>query len=359
MKSIIAVTIAFAGSWAMAQERPLEIVKDNVKFLNLNGDSMKPGTVYFQFTEEPQAFTDWMNSNPNEYAYLALWDGYVEPTLVTRKRQMAVTEKMTMFIAKSKSIINKPASSINLKATISLPFIQKMDSEIRHAQIAPQQIMPVMGGQPKIDNFAALCNKDGANIVRPSQELSLTALNRPGQAWCADTSRSICIESCYLFNYGYRQFIGVYNALKAENEFDKKDYGMATQSEIRYFVSDAEMGKKVPVAALTGINSPVRGVYEQSLFYFNQLVQYGKVVSVFQEHPKDASKTIVTSFIAFGIQTSTYQKTHSLAGMKFALKDVLMGKAGSVLNSGTGITAGLPIYTQNIAKSMVKMLESN
>jgi hypothetical protein len=355
-KFILAAAL-LAGLSAQAQEKKLEIVNESAKFTALNADSMNPASVYFQFTEAPLPFTEWMAKNPNEYAFLALYDGYTEPTLLTRKKKTPITEKMTMFVAKAKTIINKPASAVNLKGMITLPFIQKLDPEIRHAQIAPGQIMPIVGGQPSITNFQKLCNAEGKYIVRPSLELALDKLNRPGQSWCADASRSICVESCYIFNSGYRTVVSGYNKFKAEDEYDKKDFGMATQSEIRYFVSEAEMGKKIPVAALTGINTPVRGALEQNIFYFNQMVQYGKIVAFFQENPKDASKTIVTSFLVFGIQSSTYEKVYSLMGLELSVKDILMGRGGR-LNTASGITAGLPIYTQNIAKSLSRIIEN-
>lgn len=344
------------GVNAFAQEKTLQILPANAAFSALNGDTMKPGTVYYQSTENPPAFADWMANNPNEYAYLALFDNYTEPTLLTRKKKTPINEKITVFVAKAKTILNKPASAINLKGMIDINFIRQLDPEIRHAAISANQTMPVMGGQPKIDNFKALCNTGTENIKRPSMELSLEKLNRPGQPWCADASRSICVESCYIFNSGYKTVVTGYNNFKAEDEYDKKDAGMATQSEIRYFVSEAEMGKKVPVAALTGINTPVRGVFEQNIFYFNQMVQYGKVIAFFQEHPTDASKTIVTSYLVFGLQSSTYNKVYSLMGLNLEVKEILMGRGGR-LNTPSGITAGLPVYTQNIAKSLSALLE--
>ncbi len=340
-----------------AQEKALEILPQNANFAALNATNMKPGTVYYQSTDNPPAFTDWMKTNPNEYAYLGLFDGYAEPTSLTRRKKLAVTEKITVFVAKAKTIINKPASAINLPGMIKLDFIRKLDPEIRHAAISPAQVMPVMGGQPKIDNFKALCNTDSENINRPAKELSLDHLKRPAQPWCANTERSACVESCYLFNSGYRTVVKGFNNFKAEDEYDKKDFGMATQSEIRYFVSEAEMGKSVPVAALTGVATPVRGVFEQNIFYFNQMVQYGKVIAFFQEHPTDAGKTIVTSYLVFGLQTSTYAKAYPILGLTLEVKEILMGRGGR-MNTPTGITAGLPVYTQNIAKSLSGLLEN-
>ncbi len=261
-----------------------------------------------------------------------------------------------MFVARSKAIINKPASAINLKQMITLPFIQGLDSEILHAPITAQNTMPVVAGRPNIPNFQALCNKDDVHISRPSRELSLEKFQRPGQPWCSDTSRSICIESCYIFDEFYKKGVSLLN--RKSSAEDQKDLGMASQSEMRYFVSEAEMGKKVPLAALTGISTPVRGILEQNIFYFNQIVRYGKIVAVFQEHPTDASKTILTSFLAFAIQTATYEKEFSfILTVKF--KDILMGRAGKPINTATGITAGLPFYSLNIAKTLAKRLDEN
>jgi|GEM_PF-7063982 len=357
MKKLVTMALLAAFvSAARAEEKKLEVLPANGPFASLNADNMNPSSVYFQFTENPPAFTDWQAANPNEYEFLALYDGYIEPTLLTRKKKTPITEKVTVFVAKAKTIINKAPANINLKGMVDLNFIRNLDPEILHAQIAPNQIMPVVGGQAKIDNFKTLCNSKDTYVVRPSFELALDKLNRPGQPWCADTSRSICVESCYIFNSAYRTVVNGYNKFKAEDEYDKKDFGMATQSEIRYFVSEAEMGKRKPVSVLTGINTPVRGVFEQNIFYFNQMVQYGKIVAFFQEHPKDATKTIVTSYLVFGIQTSTYTKVYNVMGLELVVKDILMGRGGR-LNTESGITAGLPIYTKNIAKSLASILE--
>ncbi|NJM09724.1 MAG: hypothetical protein HC883_02165 [Bdellovibrionaceae bacterium] len=338
-----------------AQE--LEIVKTPEAFTALNADTLAAGKVYYQYTEQPPAFTDWMAASPVEYEFLSLFPDYVEPTLLTRKKKIPVTEKLTMFVAKAKTVINKSPANVNMKSFIDINFIKKLDAEIRHAAITPAQTMPLLAGKGNVTNFKQLCNTDAEHIVRPAFELSLEKLNRPGQPWCADTSRSICVESCYIFNSGYRTVVKGYNNFKAENEYDKKDQGMATQSEIRYFVSEAEMGKRQSVAALTGIDTPVRGALEQNIFYFNQLVQYGKIVAFFQEHPRDASKTIVTSFLVFGLQTSTWEKEYSIMGLKLQVREIMMGRGGG-LNTATGITAGLPIYTQNIAKSLSKLIEN-
>jgi len=358
MKRLITFTILLAVSFHLqAQESRLNIVRDSAAFTALGANTLNAGSVYYHHTEEPMAFTAWMAASPTEYEFLSLYPGYVEPTLLTRKKKIPVTEKLTMFIAKAKAVINKPPANINLKGLIDVNFIKKLDNEIRHATIAPSQTMTIVAGRGNVTNFKKLCNTEGEFIIRPALELSLEKLERPGQPWCSDTSRSVCIESCYIFNSGYRTVVKGYNNFKAEDEYDKKDQGMATQSEIRYFVSEAELGKRATVASLTGINTPVRGVLEQNIFYFNQLVQYGKIIAFFQEHPTDATKTIVTSYLVFGLQTSTWEKEYSIMGLSLRVKEIMMGRGGR-LNTASGITAGLPIYTQNIAKSLTKILEN-
>ena len=62
------------------------------------------------------------------------------------------------------------------------------------------------------------------------------------------------------------------------------------------------------LASLTGLDTPPVGALEQNIFYVNQVMQFGKLLAVFQQHPTDASQTIVTVFIALAVETSVLAK---------------------------------------------------
>lgn len=357
MKSVLMVALVInIGATIQAKALELKALTNVSEFTNLTPQSLAAGTVYYQYTAQPPAFTDWMASSKTEYEYLGLFDGYTEPQLLTPREQNLVTEKLTMFIARAKAVVNKSPSSLDLSKLVSIDFIQKLDSELIHTEISPSQIMPLVAGSGNVTAFKQ-CNTESDVIVRPTLEQSLASLNRPNQSWCSDSSRSICIESCYLFNSGYQAAVGAYNTFKAEDELDKKDQGMATQSELRYYMSEAEMGKSSSIADLTGVSSKIVGVLEQNIFYFNQLIQYGKMLVVFQEHPSDSTKTIVSTFVVFAPQTKTWVKDYSVLGISLRVNDILMGNGGN-LNTATGITAGLPVYAKDLSMSLVKLLEN-
>jgi hypothetical protein len=353
--SILAMTLAFSAP-AFAQGKKIEVIPESANFSGVNVDTMAAGTVYFQFTANPPPFSEWITRPEAEF--LNLYENFKEPETLTRRRKQRVTEKMTIYMAKAKTVINKPSVNIKLQDYVSVDFMRRLDPELKHGPITPQQTMPVVAGQPNLPNFQALCNSPTDKFIeRPARELSMAESQRPGEAWCANTSRSVCVESCLIFSDGYQKFAKFYNTILAKDDFDKKDRGMASQSELRFFVSEAEWGKRKPVATITGINTPVRGVLEQNMFYFNQLVIYGKVIAIFQEHPKDASKTIVTSLLVFGMQSSTFDKAYGIGPVSLGVKDILMGNGGEKLNTPTGITSGLPKYTQTIAKTLAEILE--
>ena len=61
---------------------------------------------------------------------------------------------------------------------------------------------------------------------------------------------------------------------------------------------------EMQLASLTGLDTPPVGALEQSIFYVNQVMQFGKLLAVFQRHPSDAKQTIVTVFMALAIESN-------------------------------------------------------
>ena len=51
---------------------------------------------------------------------------------------------------------------------------------------------------------------------------------------------------------------------------------------------------------LTGLDTPVAGVLEQNIFYVNQIMKFGNLLAVFQAHPSEANKTVVTAYMVLG-----------------------------------------------------------
>ena len=55
---------------------------------------------------------------------------------------------------------------------------------------------------------------------------------------------------------------------------------------------------------LTQLDTAPAGALEQSIFYVNQVMHFGKLLAVFQAHPSDAGKSVVCIFTALAIESS-------------------------------------------------------
>lgn len=345
MKHLL-MTIALISALPAWAERRLEQV-DEAGFASLNVDAMDASSIYFTYTEDPSSFTDWKSNTPVEAEYLTIFPGYTEPAILKRKGAKPVTEKLTVYVSKAKAVLNRQISEADLKQMITLEDISNMDPEIKHIKIDESKFMSNVAGKEGLTNFQWKgCDPTGELIFRYKKELDLKVLNPPNRAWCSDKDRSICVESCFLFtNFLWNQGVALYNAMSD----DPKDYGIASQSEARYFLNEAEMEKAYPVRELTGLDTEVIGALEQNIFYFSQVIQTGKVLAIFQKHPTDPSKTVLSSYIMMGVRTHTWKKHDQL-------REVLMGR-DFVLNQGTSIMLGLPVFSQNMAKKIIEKLD--
>jgi len=109
------------------------------------------------------------------------------------------------------------------------------------------------------------------------------------------------------------------------------------------------------------VDAPISGVLEQNIFYVNQIMKFGKFFAVFQVHPSDADKTVVTAFMTLAIKARVldekreFEKVPVLRNLVPA--QVLMGQ--SSFNSGESISAGLPKYARNEIKTVASLLQTN
>ena len=110
---------------------------------------------------------------------------------------------------------------------------------------------------------------------------------------------------------------------------------------------------------LTGLNTPVTGALEQNIFHVNQIMKFGKFLAVFQNHPTDADKTVVTAFMTLAIDTAVldkkkeYEKVPVLRNLVPA--QVLTGNPRST--PANSISAGLPKYARNEIKTVADILQ--
>jgi hypothetical protein len=110
---------------------------------------------------------------------------------------------------------------------------------------------------------------------------------------------------------------------------------------------------------LTGIDAPVTGAIEQTIFHINQIMQFGKFLAVFQEDTAEPDRTMVTAFVALALkarlleQAKKYENVPILRNLVPAM--VLTGK--SSFNAGNSISAGLPVFARNNLKAVATILE--
>jgi hypothetical protein len=88
-------------------------------------------------------------------------------------------------------------------------------------------------------------------------------------------------------------------------------------------------------------------------------MQFGKLLAVFQPHPSEANKTVVTVFMSLAVESSILVKRKEYAQVPVLRNlvpvQVLAGK--SSFNSGKSLSAGLPVYARNQIKAIAGILE--
>ena len=308
----------------------------------LDVDQLKPQAIAFidRPSEElidPDAglirFEDWAQTRPIEKQFLSPFPSYLEPTVEitvdgVRKR---FKEKLHMYVGEARFALARPPGSLDLASFVSLPFVERIDSAVKHRLIT------------------------SAEAVSPKDPRAVNN-QHPLRRWCETrSSATICIRSRYQFEG--KLPIGIQIANKLRDSPKKIADYLEFESELTLRPPDevTEMG----LATLTGLDTPPVGALEQNIFYVNQVMQFGKLLAVFQAHPTDPNQTVVTVFMALAVETSIigkkkeYMKVPVLRNMVPA--QVLAGK--SSFNTGNSISAGLPVYARNQVKAIAALLE--
>jgi len=302
---------------------------------------LKPRTVIFSDHHKDEIadpgtglmrFEDWARAQLVQKQFLSLYPSYAEPTVnvtvngVTKPHKL----KLHMFVAEARFVLGRPAGSIELARYATLPFLERIDRMIKHRLIPPAAAMP-------------LANPDFA------------ANRNPERPWCEARPSVLCIQSHYQLEGKLPTGIMLANKLKDEGK--KIADFIEFQSELR--LVPAQELNQAGLTKLTGLGVPVAGVIEQSIFYVNQVMQFGKFFAVFQQHPADPGKTVVSAFMVLAVHSDVLEKKKEYANIP-VLRNLLPGQvlAGkSSFNTGTSISAGLPQYARNQIKAIAAILE--
>jgi hypothetical protein len=338
-----AVLLLFVGALAATTHAaaPEFRVEEVTSPAALAVDQIKPKTILFMDhpSEElidPDAglikFEDWAAARPLEKQFLTPYPSYVEPNVEitvdgVRKRQK---EKLHMYVAQARFALARAPESIDLASYVSLPFIERTDPAIKHQLIA------------------------SAEAVSPKDPRAVHN-QHPLRRWCEARAATICIRSRYQFEGKLPLGIKVANKLRDSSKQVADHLQFESELTLRPPAEVAEMG----LNALTGLDTPAIGAIEQNIFYINQVMQFGKLLAVFQRHPTDAKQTIVTVYMALAVETNIFLKKKEFSNVpvlrNLVPAQVLAGK--SSFNSGNSISAGLPNYARNQVKAMAAILE--
>jgi len=328
---------AAAAAAAGAQDFRIEDVS---AASNADVAQLKPGTIAFSDHTGSAAaggtdlsrFEDWASKRPDQKKFLALFPAYTEPTGSKTPNGDAgpATEKLYMYVAQARFILDRAPDAIDLSHYVTLPFLEKIDPAIKHTLITAADVAPFKGE-------ASASNDD------------------PDRKWCTGRSTSICIQSSYKLEGKIPIGIMLVNKLRdsAKKIADHIDF----ESELSQ-LAPADVDQ-AGLQELTALDTPVGGVLEQDIFYVNQIMKFGKFFAVFQGHPTDPGKTVVTAFMTLAIDASVLDKKKEFEKVpvlrNLVPAEVLMGR--SSFNSGNSISAGLPQYARNEIRTIAGILQ--
>jgi hypothetical protein len=336
--SALALVQVTSGTPVRAQEFQIDEVGS---VSGLAVDQLKPKVIKFidRPSEElidPDAglirFEDWAQSRPIEKQYLAPFPSYVEPYVeVTidgvRKR---FKEKLYMYVGEARFALARSPSSIDLASFVSLPFVERIDPAIKHRLISATE---------------AVSAKDPRAVHN----------QHPLRRWCESRPVTICIRSRYQFEGKLPIGIQIANKLRDSSKRIADYLEFESELTLRPAAEVSDMG----FAGLTGLDAAPVGALEQNIYYINQVLQFGKLIAVFQRHPADANQTIATIFMALAVESSVLGKKKEFAKVpvlrNLVPAQVLAGK--SSFNAGSSISAGLPVYARNQVKAIAAILE--
>jgi len=330
---MLATPVAFAGA------ADFEIVKVT-SVAGAGIDKLRPKIIFFNDYRLDEMsdkgafihFDEWARTKPIQRQFLSLFPSFTEGMIhrVIDGTRKEVKDELQMFITEARFLLSKPAASIDLKSYATLPFIQSIDPSIKHELIKPSDV-------------SILKDERSANNKNPDR------------AWCEGPGVTSCIRSTYKLEG--KLPIGVALANKIREGERKLSDSIEFESELRLLTAadlDEDALKK-----LTGVNTPVAGMLEQTMFNVNQVMRFGKLVAVFQPNPADARSTIATVMIALAVSSSTLEmkkKYQSVPVLRNLVpSQVLLGN--SSFNTGNSISAGLPSFVRNRIKAIAGILD--
>jgi hypothetical protein len=298
-------TIAFA-------DRPAENLVD-------------PGTGFMRYEE-------WAKARPLEQQFLSLYPGYNEPNadIVVDGAKKRFKEKLHMYVAAARFVLSRQPGSLDLARLLTLPFVEQIDPAIKHRLI-------------------------GSGEVTSTQEPKVIFNQNPKRKWCEGRPTVLCVRSHYQLEGRFPLGIQLANKIRDSAKPVAPYLDFESEFTLR---SPAEV-EQSGLTKLTGLDTASIGAIEQSIFYVNQVMQFGKLLAVFQPFPGDPNKTVATVFMALAIESNVLDKRKEFALVpvlrNLVPAQVLAGK--SSFNTGNSLSAGLPVYARSSVKAIAALIE--
>lgn len=273
-------------------------------------------------------FSDWATTRLVQKQFLGLFPSYDEPSITIHGKP--AKRKMHVYVAEARFELKRPAASIDPAKYVNLPFIEGLDPAIKHKLITADDVIP---------------NKNPQSANR-----------NPARRWCEGSQTLICIQSRYKLEGRLPMGVALVNKLK-ETGRKYADF-VEFQSELR--VVPAEEIDQAGYRQLTGVDAPISGAIEQNIVNVNQIMHFGKLLAIFQQHPDDPNRTIATAFMVLGVETDLFEKKREYANVPVLRNlipaQVLSGK--SSFNTGDSISSGLPNYSRNRLKAVAEAFQN-
>lgn len=285
---------------------------------------LEPGTIFMRYDA-------WAKARPLEQQLLSLYPGYTEPNtdLVVDGAKKHFKEKLDMYVAQGRFVLSRGGASLDLARLIALPFVEQIDPAIKHRLI-------------------------GLAEVTATQEPKVIYNQNPQRRWCEGRPTVICVRSHYQLEGRLPLGIELANKIRDPSKSIPPFLDFESELTLRAPAEVVQSG----LTKLTGLDTPAIGAIDQSIFHVNQVMQFGKLVAVFQQYPADPNRTVVTVFMALAIEANVLDKKKEFAAVpvlrNLVPAQVLAGK--SSFNTGNSLSAGLPVYARNSVKAIAALI---
>lgn len=331
--------LGIAASVCGAQAQDFEVVRvPSVSRIPI--EQLKPRMIVFNDFRNDEIsegnggfiqFEDWGRVLPVQKQFLNLYPSFTEGMATRTQEGMTTTykDKLQLYVAEARFILPKRAESIDLKHYATLSFLEKMDPQIKHEVIAKSEI--------KLLNEERNWNN-----------------RNPLREWCEGDFVTLCIRSRYKLEGKLPMGIALANKLR-DSDRSLVDY-IEFENELRVLPPGAF--DEAAVKQLTQINTPPAALLEQTIFSVNQIMRFGKFLAVIQPHPKDPEATIATGMVVLAVAATTLETKRKYEDVpvlrNLVPAQVLLGN--SSFNTGSSISAGLPVYTRNRIRAVAEIL---